>query len=128
MKYPMKQLQHAATDVGLIVVVDGTGVLFDEMLDITVAHTPTEIAKIGVVLSQLGSHYTEMAREIVMETIGYQEKIIDSGVVFEHQSASKQTRVNSALIRKHWPPQKHPALYKPVARKESVAISLEKKD
>lgn len=88
-----EKLVHMATDTGLMVVVDGVGVLLDPDVDLAAHMPPEQIGKIAHVLTELGEHCGSLAKNIAMEwkpvqssnikAVGYESYTTTLGVEFE---------------------------------------------
>ena len=87
-----EKLVHMATDTGLMIVVDGVGVLLDPDVNLEQHLPPDQIGKIATVLTELGEHCGALAKNVAMEwwpvessnikAIGYEDFTTTLGVEF----------------------------------------------
>ena len=99
-------------------------ILADPMAD----HSPGQLARIGEALIQIGTAINIEVREHVYDRIvggiGEGQRTADSGVVFQWNRPRQDTRVNTAYLRKTFPVNEYPELYKKVEVKDSVSITM----
>ena len=80
---------------------------------------------IGTALSQIGADIQKAAKEEALTSYrGVKGKQLEGRLIIEWRSGGEQTRVDTAIVKKLYPPEERPELWKKVATKESIAISV----
>ena len=80
---------------------------------------------VGAALSQLGAEITKAAKDEAMTIYaGVRGKQIDGRLIIEYRAGGKQTRVDSAAVRKLFPPDESPELWKEINTRESISVTI----
>ena len=89
---------------------------------------PGEMARIGAALSQLGSTFTLAAKTavepMIVGGVGKDGFYSDSGAVFKWRRGGEQVRVDSAEVKRTFPPADYPELYTVSAVKDSISVAV----
>ena len=85
-----------------------------------------ELALLGAALSQVGAEFTAQAKTIAMERYRGKrgKQIAGQRLIVEWRPAGEQTRVDSAAVRKAYPPEDRPELWKKASARESVIFQI----
>lgn len=94
--------------------------MIDEIADPLSTLSPGEAAKKGAALVALGNHLTENAKKTVFGAKGRE----DHGAVFDTIDTSSYPVVNNDAVKKQFPQEKFPGLYRTQTRKAYVTIDL----
>ena len=87
-----------------------------------------ELARIGAAFSQIGADFTAAAKETVSPLItggiGKDSHYLDGGAAFKWRRGFTRTAVDSAAVKKLFPPADYPDLYKTSETRDTIAITL----
>ena len=99
-----------------------SGELFEGVDD---DRTLEEQVLIGAALSQLGADITKTAKVQALTIYsGVQGKQIDGRLIIEYRPGGQQTRVDSEAVRKLFPPDDSPELWKKINTRESISVTI----
>ena len=94
--------------------------LLDELQDPLSTLSPGQAARLGTALSVLGSTITEQTKSALM---GARART-DHGVTFDTVEATSYPAINNDAIKKQFPQQQNPHLYRTQKRKAHVTADL----
>lgn len=94
--------------------------ILDEIQDPLSVLSPGEAARRGAALSVLGSTITENTKTALM---GARART-DHGVTFDTVEATSYPTVNNDAVKKHFPQEQYPHLYRTQKRKAHVTADL----
>ena len=80
---------------------------------------------VGAALSQLGDEITKAAKgEAMTIYAGVRGKQIDGRLIIEYRGGGKQEKVDSDEVRKLFPPDEYPGLWKKSPVKEHIRVTI----
>ena len=87
-----------------------------------------ELARIGAAFTQIGAGLTAAAKteagRIVIGGVGKDGYYADGGAVFKWRRGYESVRVDSAAVKRLFPPSEYPELYKTTTTRDSIAVTL----
>ena len=73
----------------------------------------------------LGAEITKAGKDEALTVYsGVRGKQIDGRLIIEYRAGGKQTRVDSAAVRKLFPPEESPELWKEINTRESISVTI----
>lgn len=90
------------------------------LMDPDADYTPGQLARIGQAMTELGGHFTSVAKASVEDRIaggvGSGASYTEAGVTFSWRAPTKSVGVNTAVVRHEFPQKDYPELYKESSR------------
>ena len=119
-----KKFADPVTELGLILSGSSMENLKSILADPDADLTPGDLAVAGEALLQIGGDLKEAAKNAALPHIEGMAAFSDSGAVFKWRKGGERTTVDSAAVKKLFPPDEEPSLYKKSVTRPSVIVEI----
>lgn len=123
-----KKFADPVTELGLILSGSSMENLKSILADPDADLTPGDLAVAGEALLQIGGDLKEAAKNAALPHIegmvGVDAAFSDNGAVFKWRKGGERTTVDSAAVKKLFPPDEEPSLYKKSVTRPSVMVEI----